>query len=168
MNPELPSFTVRWLLLFAIFFVAGCASQSGPSNQFGTQVRSWQGRIAVRIQTSPVQAFSSAFELRGSPEAGTLTLTSALGTTMAKLRWDAQGAHLGSQGSAQQFESLDALTSHVIGTTLPVSSLFSWLQGQDTPTPTWSAELQGMAEGRLTARRLSPEPVVELKIILER
>lgn len=124
--------------------------------------------MALKVQSTPVQAFSADFDLQGNAQTGSLTFISPLGNTLARLRWDADAAQLQTQGEPQRFESLAALTRHTTGTDLPIASLFAWLQGQDLPTPGWEADLSALPSGRLNARRLEPEVPAELKIILER
>ena len=124
--------------------------------------------MALKVQTTPAQAFSADFELQGSPLAGSLTFLSPLGTTAALIQWDAQSARLQTTGEPQRFETLSALMQHTTGTDLPVTSLFAWLQGINTTTPGWEVDLGGLTDGRLSAKRLGPDAPAELKIIFER
>lgn len=116
----------------------------------------------------PVQAFAANFELLGSAEAGSLVLSTALGSTLARMQWDGVSATLQTAGEPQQFDSLESLVRHVTGTNLPVASLFGWLRGQQATAQEWEADLSQMDEGRLTARRTSTLEPAELKIILDR
>lgn len=156
------------LLLAATIFVAGCAHPTRARAPNGTQETFWQGRLALKVHSTPVQAFSADFELQGNAEAGTLSFFSPLGSTAARLRWDASGAQLQTTGEPQSFASLDALTQHTTGATLPIHSIFAWLQGNDAPAPGWQVDLQDLPNGRLTAQRLPPEVPADLKIILQR
>nr|WP_295787095.1 lipoprotein insertase outer membrane protein LolB [Rhodoferax sp.] len=152
----------------AIVFIAGCANPTrarGPSDQNDSY---WQGRLALKVHSTPEQAFSADFELQGNAEAGTLSFFYPLGSTAARMQWNAAGAQLQTTGAPQRFESLDALTLHTTGATLPVASLFAWLKGNESPTPGWQVDLQGLPQGRLNAQRLAPEVPADLKIILER
>jgi outer membrane lipoprotein LolB len=125
--------------------------------------------MAIKVMHSPVQAFSADFDLQGSPHAGSLTFTSPLGTTLARLQWDPQAALLQANGQTQRFENLDALTQATVGASLPLESLFSWLVGIDAPAVGWEVDLQDIVNaGRLNARRLLPQTPVELKIVLDR
>ncbi len=124
--------------------------------------------MALKVQSTPVQAFSADFDLQGDAQTGSLTFISPLGNTLARLEWNADAAQLQTQGAPQRFESLAALTRHTTGTELPIASLFAWLQGQDLPTPGWEADISALPSGRLSARRLEPEVPAELKIILDR
>ena len=154
--------------LFTIIFVAGCAHPTGAQGQFDQNSSFWQGRLALKVHSTPVQAFAADFELQGSAEAGTLSFFTPLGSTAARLQWDSAGALLQTTGEPQRFETLDALTLHTTGAKLPVASLFAWLKGEAPPTPNWQVDLHDLASGRLNAQRLAPETPADLKIILQR
>jgi outer membrane lipoprotein LolB len=155
-------------ILFAIIFIAGCAIKPRASGPFDENISRWSGRLALKVLSTPVQAFSADFELQGSAQEGLLTFTTPLGSTLARLRWDAAQAVLQTTGEPQQFDSLNALTRHATGTDIPVASLFDWLRGRTVDTPGWDADLTDLAAGRITARRSGPDVAVELKIILDR
>lgn len=156
------------LLLFAMFFIAGCANVPGARDPNNSETTHWQGRLALKVYSTPVQAMTANFELQGSAQAGSLVLTTVLGSTLARMQWDARSATLqSSSGGVQQFESLSALVRHATGTDLPVTSLFAWLQGQPAVAQEWEADLSEIPNGRLNARRLSPTNAAELKIILD-
>mgnify|MGYP001161526019 FL=1 len=159
---------LQLLLLLAIVFIAGCASVPGARAPNGSETAHWQGRLALKVYSSPVQAMTANFELQGSAQAGSLVLTTVLGSTLARMQWDATSATLqSSNGGVQQFESLSALVRHATGTDLPVTSLFAWLQGQPAVAQEWEADLSEIPHGRLNARRLSATNAAELKIILD-
>ena len=153
-------------LIFATFFIAGCASTTWPRGIIDAKNSHWQGRLALKVETTPIQAFSADFDLLGNAQTGSLTFTSPLGSTLARVQWDAGTAVLYTRGEPQRFDSLDALTRHTLGTELPIASLFSWLQGTDIDTPGWQADLHDLPAGRLNARRLTADAPAELKIIL--
>ena len=159
---------LRLWFLFAIFLIAGCATATRPSGAFDAN-NHWQGRIAIKVLSSPPQAFSSDFELDGQGDAGTLALLSPLGNTVAQMQWAPGLAQLRHAGEVRNFESLSALAQQATGTELPVAALFDWLRGTATPAPGWDADLSQLPEGRLQARRSADSaPAVELKILLER
>ena len=140
----------------------------GARGQYGPNDSLWQGRLALKVHRTPVQAFSADFELQGNAEAGTLSFFTPLGSTAARLQWSAAGAQLQTTGEPQHFESLDALTLHTTGAILPIHSLFAWLKGNAPTTPGWQVDLHELADGRLTAQRLAPEVPADLRIILQR
>ena len=155
-------------LLFAIIMIAGCASITGARGPIAKNDTHWQGRLALKVHNTPVQAFSADFALQGNAQAGTLSFFSPLGSTAARLQWDATSAQLQTTGEPQRFASLDALTLHTTGAVLPVASLFAWLKGDQPPTPGWQVDLRDLSNGRLNAQRLAPEVAADLKIILQR
>ncbi len=157
----------RFSLVFAIVLIAGCATQKPAFGTFDANTPHWQGRLALKVESTPVQALSANFDLQGNAQTGRLSFTSPLGSTLAQLQWGPGTAELLTGGSPQRFDSLDALTRHATGTELPVAALFSWLQGQPAEAPGWEADLSALPEGRLVARRLAPDIPAELKIILD-
>ncbi len=158
----------RGLLLFAIVLIAGCATPKRAASTLDADSH-WQGRIAIKVLSTPPQAFSSDFELDGRAEAGTLALLSPLGTTVAQMAWAPGMAELRHAGEVRHFDSLATLAQQATGTELPVAALFDWLRGTATPAPGWDADLSQLPQGRLQARRSADQaPAVELRILLER
>ncbi len=160
--------TARWAPAIALLFIAGCASLSKPAAPMPAHDAHWQGRLALRIHSEPVQAFSAFFDLQGDAQAGVLTFFTPIGSTAARLEWNSHGAQLQTTGEPQQFASVDALTRHTTGATLPIPSMFAWLKGINAATPGWEVDLQGFADGKILAKRLAPETAVDLKITLDR
>jgi outer membrane lipoprotein LolB len=154
--------------LITIIFIAGCASPTGATDQSRQNEAYWQGRLALKVHSTPMQAFAANFELLGNAQTGTLSFFTPLGSTVARLQWSAAGAQLQTTGDPQHFASLDALTLHATGATLPIHSLFAWLKGQEPVTPGWQVDLQDLPDGRINAQRLAPEVPADLKIILQR
>lgn len=161
-------FGLHFVLVFAILLIAGCASNTRAIATNDADTPHWQGRLALKIQSTPAQAFSADFDLQGSAQTGGLVFFTPLGSTIARLQWNAGAAVLQTNGEPQHFESLAALTRYTTGADLPIASLFSWLQGNDMPTPGWEVDLSSLPSGRLSARRLGPDAPAELKIILDR
>lgn len=159
--------SVRAVFLIAIFFIAGCAQPPLLKPQDGTNARAWHGRMALRIDSNEPQSFSASFDLVGQAQAGELILYGPLGSTAAHLSWTPDSATLRSNGAVRQFSSLDALATQTTGTNIPIAALFDWLAGLDVVAAGWEADLTQLGNHRLTARRLSPEPVAELRLILE-
>lgn len=148
--------------LAAVALLAGCAAPApapGPS---------WSGRLALRVETAEgPQSFSAGFELRGSPAAGSLELTTPLGSTAARLEWSGAGAVLRAPGRPdRQAPALDDLVREATGSPLPVAALFDWLAGRPTAAAGWQADLSQRAQGRLQARRLTA-PAADLRLLLE-
>jgi outer membrane lipoprotein LolB len=159
-------------LLLAGLFIAGCAVPALSTTSIHPEMSPWRGRLAVRIDAdqpqTQAQSFSAEFELSGNAQFGELTLFTPLGTTAATLRWSAQTAALRNNGEVRYFESLNALIKQTLGTEVPVAALFAWLAGDNMEAAGWSADLSQQASGRITARRLQPAPLAELRVVLEK
>lgn len=158
---------LRLFVTLAIIFIAGCASITGANSTFSSKTAYWQGRLALTVQSTPVQAFSANFELQGNAQTGSLVLSTMLGSTLARIEWTDTTATLVSGNDTRAFDSLPTLLRHTVGTDLPVASLFAWLQGQAATAPEWEADLTQLDQGRLNAKRTSVVNPAELKIILD-
>ena len=128
----------------------------------------WSGRLALQINSEPIQQMSASFELQGSADQGELILFSPIGTTMAKLNWTPQMAWIEQNGHRNHGANLHAMTEQLAGTSLPISALFEWLAGREQAAPGWQVDLSKHSEGRLTAQRKTPQPETVLRIILDR
>jgi outer membrane lipoprotein LolB len=144
--------------------LAGCATPRTPTP---AGVQSWNGRLALTVEGRANQSFSSAFELKGAPEAGELRLANPLGGTIALLAWAPGKATLQSNGKTREFPSLEALAEEATGAPLPVAALFDWLAGKPTPIAGWQADVSQVADGRLHARRTEPPPAADLRVVFE-
>lgn len=155
------------LLAGGVLLVAGCALPA-RAPQIDESVSVWRGRLALQVENQPSQSFSAGFELSGRPQAGELMLYNPLGGTLAALTWAPGSATLRSGNEVRQFESIDALVAGATGTAIPVASLFDWLSGANTAVQGWEADLSQLAQGRLHARRVTPSPVADLRVALEK
>ena len=153
----------RLALLLSMAVLAACAS---PRVHVPGQA-SWSGRLAVQVESTPPQSFSAGFDLSGSPEVGELLLSTPLGTALATVRWSPGRAELQQGQQIIRRTSLDELSAEVGGTVLPVTALFAWLRGQTQAVHGWEADLSQQPEGRVRARRLTPAPAAELRIVFE-
>lgn len=151
-----------WLVLCALW-LAGCAQ---PMPSAPVEENSWNGRIALQIDGQASQSFSAMFELRGTAQAGGLVLLSPFGNRIAQLDWKDGHAQLVSGLDTRTSDSLDTLLQDVTGTRIPVTALFNWLKGTQASATGWQADLTGIADGRLTARRDDPQPTATLRIAL--
>ena len=131
-----------------------------------TDEDSWSGRIALQIDGQASQSFSAMVELRGTAQAGGLVLLSPFGNRIAQLDWKDGHAQLLSGQDTRTSDSLDTLLQDVTGTRIPGTALFSWLKGTQASATGWQADLTGIADGRLTARRSDPQPTATLRIAL--
>jgi outer membrane lipoprotein LolB len=154
-------------VFFAALLITGCAYKKPANAKNETQSEGWSGRISLQIQSDPIQAFFTGFELRGRAEAGELTLISPMGSVLGVMRWSPDEAVMIANGETQRFESIDALMIKITGAALPVNALFDWLNGENTSLNGWSADLSQQKNGRITAKRLNPLPQAELRIVLD-
>jgi outer membrane lipoprotein LolB len=46
-----------------------------------------------------------------------------------------------------------------------VAALFGWLRGDNPASAGWTADLSQQSQGRITARRESPLPTAELRLL---
>jgi outer membrane lipoprotein LolB len=154
--------TAAWLLLV----LAGCAVP--PKAPPPPGVQAWTGRLALAVDGQENRSFSAGFDLRGSPDTGELTLYTPLGGTLAVLFWAPGSATLRAEGGERQFPSVEALAQEVTGAPIPLAALFDWLQGKATPVHGWEPDVSQVAEGRLRARRATPPPPADLRVLFER
>ena len=158
--------------VFAINFIAACAHKTGAKgvNDVNLKVLNgpWAGRISLKIQSDPPQAFFAGFELKGQVDAGEMTLTNPLGGILWVIRWSSTSATLESAQAPKRFASLGELLAQTTGAAIPVAALFDWLAGKQTSLDGWTADLSQQAEGRIQAARLSPEPQAQLRLILDK
>lgn len=152
----------------ALLWLTGCAQLSGGSSAAPGRSASWSGRMSLRIDSDPVQTFAALFELRGSAEAGDLTLTTPIGSTLAQLHWAPGEALLKNGSDTRRYDSVDALIEAATGAAIPVGALFGWLDGRADPVPGWRADLGQLSNGKLQATRESPAPRADLRIVFER
>ncbi len=163
-------------VLATIVLIAGCAHKTGATGTNDSQFASetvaseaqWSGRISLQIQSEPPQAFYASFELKGSAAEGELTLISPIGSILAVMRWTPNDATLLQGSVARNFSSADELLMQATGAALPVSALFDWLGGKNSPASGWTADLSQLANRRLNAIRKLPEPQAELRMVLDR
>jgi outer membrane lipoprotein LolB len=163
----------RWLVsLVVAALLAGCASRpplqanENPAQTADSQL--WQGRLAIKVHTTPVQATQANFALQGSSEAGELQLSGPLGSAAALIRWTPLEATVKQGGGERSYPNLAALVQDLTHTDIPVAALFAWLQGTPEAVDNWQADLTRLEEGRLTARKLAPAPSAEIILLLDR
>lgn len=154
------------LVLWGLLLIGGCAPLPTKPPTVATP-SSWQGRLSVKVDAQPPQAFSANFALEGSAEEGALTLTSVLGTRLAEMHWGADTATLQTPHELLRFDSVDAMVRHSVGTPLPLNALFGWLKGSAGAAPGWAVDLGDRSAGRIRAWRLAPDAAAEIKIILD-
>lgn len=140
------------------------------------------GRLAVRVDAhagQPANSFTALFDLRGNAQAGSLHLTTPLGTTAAQARWQPGLVELSTSEGTRRFPDLDALGAEVLGQALPMAALMDWLRGRawaGAPSAArdggfeqlgWLVDLSRFAEGWVIAVR-DAAPAVTVRARLER
>jgi outer membrane lipoprotein LolB len=147
--------------------------QTRVSNQIESNPSIWHGRLSIQVDASldnPAskrQSFSAGFELTGTAANGELRLFSPLGNTAADIRWTHQSAALEARGEIRNYSNLDDLTQDLLGASVPVPALFAWVQGQDLNALGWQSDLSEFPQGKVSARRLTPLPKAQLRLVLE-
>ena len=142
------------------------------------------GRLALRVEpvaSEPPRSFSAAFDLRGDSRAGTLGLSTPLGSLLAQARWSPVEVVLTTPRETRRFASLDDLTREALGESVPIEAWFDWLRGRPWPgAPSaaegattgfrqlgWRVDLAQFAAGTIAATRESPAPIVTVRIRLD-
>lgn len=128
----------------------------------------WSGRLALQVSAEPPTSLHAAFELEGSATQGRLRLVGPLGQQFADLRWQPGDVTLVTPSETRRYDSLDDLALANGDAPLPLQALFDWLGGRASEAPGWTVDLSRLSDGRLQARRVTPEPVVELRLVLDR
>ena len=151
------------------------------------------GRLALRVAAVAGEAsrsVSAAFELRGDSRAGSLGLSTPLGSMLAQARWSPVEVVLTTPRETRRFASLDALTREALGESVPIEAWFDWLRGRpwpgapsapldaastapsNPPVPSfrqlgWRVDLAQFRAGTIAATRETPMPVVTVRIRLD-
>jgi outer membrane lipoprotein LolB len=157
-------------VLAAAVLLAACAVP--PTSSDGASADRWRGRLAITVQSNlgqvAAQSVTAGFEISGDPQTGELILYTPLGGTAAALSWGAHTATMRSAGESRDFESLDALVRHTLGTELPLAALFAWLAGDNRDVAGWQVDLSQHASGRILARRTEAGSETQIRLILEK
>ncbi len=179
------------VLAASALVVAGCTTVPGPRADDGEVL---SGRLALRVDAQGPEAarsFSAAFDLRGAASAGSLGLSTPLGSMLAQARWSPTDVVLVTPQGTRRFTSLDALTREVLGESVPIEAWFDWLHGRPWPDATsvpvaasaaasapstpesftqlgWTVDLSRFADGAVSATRATPAPTVTVRIRLDR
>lgn len=142
---------------------------SAPSKrqEYVTPNDVWEGRLSVQVAGDAPQRISADFFLEGTARRASLTLNSPLGTRMARMQWDATSATLESGDQKRSFDSVDAMTTHSLGSALPMQAIFAWLHGRPETAPGWELQTLDRLQGRIRARSVDRTPAVQIDLLLE-
>ncbi len=157
-----------------MLLLTACATTPRPPPELS-------GRLAVRVEAQAAVAarsFTSQFELRGDARAGSLQLTTPIGSTAAEAHWQPGRAELVTPDGRREFDSLDALAEQMLGEPLPLAALIEWLRGRPwngAPSQVeaggfeqlgWRIDLSRWQEGWVLAAR-ERAPAVSVRARLE-
>jgi outer membrane lipoprotein LolB len=162
-----------WHALCAVMLVllSACAHpsrQAASSTSSAALMGHWEGRLTMRVVKNPPEQFSTAFEMSGHAEQGQLHLLSPLGTTLAVVRWNPQGASMQQGSELQQFASMDELTQGLTGAALPLPQLLIWLDRAGPAVAGWQIKAEVLKNGRrVLAERQQPLPALQLTLLLD-
>ncbi len=118
----------------ALLLAVGCASLAPAPGG-----RSYSGRFALRVEAADGRRDASSGRFALAIDGGTviLDLASPLGTTLARVQADAQGATLTvrADGGVRITRGADAaqLAAQVLGWPLPIAGLPDWIEGRPAP-----------------------------------
>ena len=154
-----PTSLSRWRLVVAsaAFAALAAACTTVPPAPPATGADVLSGRLALRVESVGAEApraVSAAFDLRGDSRAGTLGLSTPLGSMLAQARWSPDEVVLTTPRETRRFASLDALTREALGESVPIEAWFDWLRGRPWPgapsapvgvTPNAATEIAGAA-----------------------
>jgi outer membrane lipoprotein LolB len=160
---------------FTAALLVGCVNLAPPSAARDEVI---SGRLSVQVEGDAKRSFDAAFELIGTPERGSLALSTPLGTRLAQADWSAEQVRLRSREGERVYADLDSLSEDALGERVPLGALFDWLRGRPWPgtvsSPTergfaqlgWQVDLSRYREGWVAAER-SALPRVRLRARLD-
>jgi outer membrane lipoprotein LolB len=153
-------------LIGGIGLLTACSSvPTVPAPSTGTSLIR-EGRLFLRVDSTPPTVTQADISLQGTAEAGQLTLFGPLGITQGSLRWGPGEAVWTRGAEERRFNSLDSLLTQTLGTALPVPTVFAWLEGQAVELDGWELLSLPSDQHPLVARRLRPAPTLELRLRL--
>lgn len=126
---------LAFAVVLAVLVLAGCAAPVVrpplPASTEGIEEFALDGRIAVKLDT---RGYSANLKWRHQAQSDALRLLSPLGTTIAQVEADADGATLvGSDKKVYRSQNVEALTREVLGWDLPLKGLQHWVLGRPDP-----------------------------------
>ena len=150
----------RSLAAFLVaLLIAGCASVEPAVPVTGGDA--FAGRLSVRVEpagSAPARSLAAAFDLRGSPAAGTLGLSTPLGSMLAEARWRPGAVVLVTPQGTRRFADLDALTREVLGESVPIEAWFDWLRGRPWPGAASALDVTPTAIANVSTSPPQPQP----------
>jgi len=157
-----PIFGPRWrpaVVLAIATLVAGCTTVPPSPDRGTSDVLS--GRLALRVDPVADEAprsVSAAFDLRGDSRAGTLGLSTPLGSMLAQARWSPSEVVLTTPRETRRFASLDELTREALGESVPIEAWFDWLRGRPWPGAASALDVTPTAIANVSTSPPQPQP----------
>jgi outer membrane lipoprotein LolB len=166
-RPRFESLRLRGVVLVVTVLAAACTTVPPAPPPEASDVLS--GRLALRVEpvgSEAPRSVSAAFDLRGDARAGTLGLSTPLGSMLAQARWSPAEVVLTTPRETRRFASLDELTREALGESVPIEAWFDWLRGRPWPeAPSVLGEVAPGASagtastgGASTSRSSTPAP----------
>ena len=151
--------------VIAAFFV-GCASVSPIATQ---PLREYEGRLALTVHQATPQTWQARFRLEGTGAEGRLTLISPIGTTLALASWTPGSALIQRGNEVNEYPSADAMLNALIGSGIQMAQLWRWVTNDPNPVPAWQVDQETRPDQSriVIARRVSPEPALTFKLLLQ-
>jgi len=140
------------LVMVGLLILAGCATQSPETIRSGNNELVRYGRFALKAEdfNRPPEAVQGGFTWRDNGTRLTLDLTDPFGAVMARIVADQYGATLTrANGEEVRATSPDALMQTVLGQSIPVDGLRSWLRAMRQPPQSMtvsSRDVQGRVQ----------------------
>jgi outer membrane lipoprotein LolB len=134
-----------------LLWLAGCATPVPDSNTLGQSEFLRYGRFALKTEdfNRNPEALQGGFTWRDTGERFSLDLTDPMGSVIARVVVERAGATLTRANGEQTYaKTPDALMQTVLGQTVPVDGLRSWLRTITTPLTGMSMVLKD-PEGRI-------------------
>jgi outer membrane lipoprotein LolB len=156
--------------------LSACALLASPPLPQGER---FNGRLSVRVENDAQRSFSAGFELAGTDRNGVLSLSTPLGTQLARAMWSPGRVELKTPQRTAEYPTLDQLAVEALGENVPIAALFDWLSGRpwpgapSQPRPAgfeqlgWNVDLARQASGAIVATRVQPAPAVVVRVRLD-
>lgn len=123
-----------WLSLLLLSLLAACATPRLSQDRADAFNRSGRFSITVTELSGHIEAVQGGFSWSDTGSFLRLDLTNPMGSTLARVSVNRQGAILQrSDGSQEVASHPDALVEQVVGSPIPVAGLRAWLQGRLAP-----------------------------------
>lgn len=121
---------------------------STPSAAAETPVQ-LSGRLSLRIKRlddGSTDGGSMLFDFEGQTTRGSLDLSTPVGTSLARIQWNADGAEVKTPQGSRRGATLDELGSALLGEWLPLAALLHWIRAEPWPLAPHSTQAEGFEQ----------------------